>query len=151
MKFILILLVGVMIFLVRMNVCTRVFVAGNSMNPTYYNGDVLIVWKIDREPKEYDVVIAKIDGMEVVKRVVARPGDYVFYDGNMVYINGELPEENLCFATSSFGNLEYSFVVPDGKYLLLGDNRDNSTDSREYGLVSQEDIEGIVIAKIFPL
>lgn len=67
-----------MIFLFRMNVCTRVFVAGNSMNPTYYNGDVLIVWKIDKEPKEYDVVIAKIDGMEVVKRVVARPGDYVF-------------------------------------------------------------------------
>ena len=121
------------------------------MNPTYYNDDVLIVWKLDREPNRYDVVIAKIDGMEVVKRVIACPGDYVFYDGNMVYINGELPEETLCFETSFFGNLEYSFFVPNGKYLLLGDNRDNSIDSREYGLIGQEDIEGIVIAKVFPL
>lgn len=121
------------------------------MNPTYYNGDVLIVWKLGREINNYDVVIAKIDGMEVVKRVVAIPGDYVFYDGAKVYINDKLPEDNLCFATSSFGNLEYSFIVPDGKYLLLGDNRDNSTDSREYGLVSQEDIKGTVVTKVFPL
>ncbi|MCX7021706.1 MAG: signal peptidase I [bacterium] len=138
------------------------FVLSDSMEPTLKPGDWLLVDKLryvfdgpNGSPQRGDIVIfnAPLEpGDEYVKRVVAIPGDTVQIEGGRLILNGTPVEETYLSAdsltrmTGGTGPGENPFtepvLIPPGKYLVLGDNRPASKDSRSWGLLAGEEIIG---------
>ena len=142
-------------------------VAGNSMHPTLKEGEMVIVSKLFYnmgKPQRNDIVNVVDDkGKSYVKRIIGLPGEKIDYKNNVLYINNisyeetYLPEEIITrnFLFEEFCSLEDcpNGVIPEGKYLVLGDNRGESEDSRspEFGLRKEEDIKGKIVFKIWPI
>ncbi|UJF14788.1 signal peptidase I [Jeotgalibaca sp. MA1X17-3] len=146
-------------------------VVGESMSPTLLSGDRLILNRlatIDR----FDVVVFPApdqeDGKEkeeYVKRIIGVPGDEIVYQGDSLFINEIEVEENYLEpvkdlypnrqTTPNFTLIDLpnsnSNVIPEGMYLVMGDNRPVSKDSREFGLIPAEAIEGNARLRIWPL
>jgi len=135
-------------------VLQSVQVVGVSMSPTlepagYYflNRCVYLV----RDPHPNDIVVIRdpSDNRYSVKRVVAGAGDSVYLKSGRVYVNGhELVESYLAPGTPTFPpakQTDQSVRCGEDQYFLLGDNRQNSMDSRSYGPVPRQNILGVVI------
>ncbi len=130
----------------------RVSVIGPSMSPTLENGEKVLVnrfvYKLF-DPKQNDLIVFQPNGNEkshyYVKRVIALPGDTVQIKDGKVYVNGELLAESV--ETEKIENAmmaENEIVVGEDEYFVLGDNRNNSEDSRysNIGNVKKEHIIG---------
>ena len=90
----------------------------------------------------------------MIKRVVGLPGDYIEYKDNYLYVNGVKYKESFIndVITEDFNLKELGYdKIPDGMYLVLGDNRENSRDSRNYGLIKKDQIIGKTWARIWPI
>lgn len=138
-------------------------VDGVSMEPTYYNGDRVLVTKLAGQARQGDVVIV-VGALEepIIKRVVATEGQTVDFDPEMgeVTVDGQpLPgsvfgtEDGITFVPDLPGMvMEFPQTVPEGCVFVLGDNRDNSTDSRfvTVGMVDQRNILGKVVFSLYP-
>lgn len=119
-------------------------VFGSSMEPSYYNGDHLIIKKWGRY--SYNDVVAFFeleDQVFAIKRIVALPGDKIESDGNNIFVNGN--------KVASFEGEAYTFDLLDDEYYFLGDNHSISKDSRHYGPVRQEFIKGKVVGRVWPI
>ena len=136
-------------------------VEGHSMNPTFLDGDRLIVRSVLYEPERGDVILFArqdfLDGAILIKRVIALAGDVVDINTvtGTVYVNGVVLDEPYTSGpTEQSGNISYPYTVPPGHVFVLGDNRDRngSQDSRhrEIGPVDEREIIGRAIAVIFP-
>ena len=134
-------------------------VDGISMEPTLYDGELLIVSKLFYNvPQKGDVVTfysAKRYDEVLVKRVIAKEGDTVDidYDTGIVYVNGEALDEPYIAERIRFkGDVQMPCTVPEGCIFAMGDNRNHSTDSREstVGMVPYESIIGRVVFRFFP-
>lgn len=127
------------------NFCGIAYVNGNSMQPLYKNGDILIVkkWGSAQNGQVVTAYIPKIDRV-VVKRILASGGDHVKLTQDAIYLNGEF----LIAVINDEAGTGKEFVVPANQYFLIGDNEDSSLDSRELGCVRRENIQGIVVKKI---
>jgi signal peptidase I len=113
-------------------------VDGDSMEPTFCSYDaVLIVYNSDIETN--DILIMQYDDSFLIKRVVGLPGDKLLVNDSGVFINDVLIESFIPITTT-----EYNLVIPSGQYYVLGDNRNNSLDSRVIGLFSGDLILGEV-------
>jgi signal peptidase I len=151
-SFILAIVIGVIIL--RGWLIEGVIVDGDSMYSTLHNGQRLLVlqkhYNSDRRPRRGDIVVLR-DPQEksmVVKRVIALPSDNLVMNGTQVLINNELLEEPYAHGKQTaylMGRL------PRGTVWVLGDNRDNSIDSRVYGPVPLSDIRGRAIFSFWPL
>ncbi len=126
---------------------------GTSMTPTLEDGDIaLCIKKSDFEAG--DLVAFYYNNKILVKRIIATSGQWVDIDedGN-VTVDGELLSEPY-LDEKSLGecNIELPYQVPDGRYFVMGDNRSISADSRieEIGCISQEEIVGEIIFRVFP-
>ncbi|MBL1225817.1 signal peptidase I [Enterococcus sp. BWR-S5] len=136
---------------------------GYAMSPTLQDGVRTMVYqqgKVKRFSLVYFKVPQRNDGIKTIRRVIGLPGERVEYKDECLYINGEEKVErflgNQLLAAQEGGytlteNLSLeeiqgteNGVIPQGYYLVLGDNRVFSVDSREYGLVSEEEIIGTV-------
>ncbi|MGX7265616.1 signal peptidase I [Enterococcus crotali] len=141
-------------------------VEGYSMTPTVNDKDRLFVNKWGqvkrfnliyfKEPKHQEVMI---------RRVIALPGEDFFYKEGKLYIDGEEIVERFMSQTTeangekqtnrtpdfSLREIVQAKRVPKGKYVVLGDNRSYSTDSRYFGLVDEKDIIGVVTMRVFPI
>lgn len=150
-KFGIIIFLFLLILLIKNFCIDKVIISGESMLPTLKNENVCLMkkWGVSNI-KRYDIVIAKTDKKHVVKRVVGMPNDTVQIKDNTVYINGQRIIDEYDFPTAYSGIAEHGITIKEGEYFLLGDNRNNSIDSREFGVVKSSDITGIVITKIFP-
>lgn len=154
----------IVVVLVRTYIVTPVIVRGDSMYSTLKDGEVLFLSKISyrvEEIKRFDiVVIDDLDDDLIIKRVIGIPGDTVEYEEGILYINGEAVEEeytdyvmddfdvnSICEIT----DLECDGVIPKGMYLVLGDNRLVSADSRVKGLIKEEQVLGKAVFRIWPL
>ena len=139
---------------VRTFIFEPVRVDGNSMYPTLKHGEVMIVskmgYRFGGEPELFDVVICHYPGRgntNFVKRVVGLPGDTVqVLDGHLI-VNGVTYEEKFLHERpiENFGPI----VVPEGQYFVMGDNRNNSNDSRRVGPLEREYIVGKVAAVLW--
>lgn len=128
-------------------------VSGDSMAPTLQNGDIIILIR-DKNLEPGDLCNFSWNNKNLLKRVVAGPGDWVNIDFNgTVYVNDEALEE-VYLTEKSLGecNQIFPLQVPDGAYFVLGDNRAASIDSRStlIGCVRQEQIIGKVGLRIYP-
>lgn len=138
-------------------------VDGVSMEPTYYNGDRVLVTKLAGQARQGDVVIV-VGALEepIIKRVVATEGQTVDFDpelGEVTVDSQPLPgsvfgiEDGITFVPDLPGMvMEFPQTVPEGCVFVLGDNRDNSTDSRfvTVGMVDQRNILGKVVFSLYP-
>lgn len=140
-------------FLVRL-----VGVNGNSMNPTLKNGDWLAVKSVNTTIERGDIVVITQPnslGKPLVKRVIAKGGDEInidFFD-HKVTVNGVvLDEPYIAEPTETMGNMVYPLQVPEGKVFVMGDNRNNSSDSREkyIGFIDEDYILGVAKFRLLP-
>ena len=138
----------------------------NSMYPTLKEGDFVIVSKLFYnigKPKRNEIVNVIDDlGKSYVKRVIGLPGETIKYLDNILFINDIPSQENFLLNEIITSNFLFEDIcsiedcpegiIPEGKYLLLGDNRGESVDSRtiDFGLRDENDIKGQVILKIWP-
>ncbi len=142
----------IVVVLIRSFIVTPVAVDGDSMNPNLVDGQILFLKKYDKSIERFDVVVLNYGDDRLVKRVIGLPGEYVEYKESKLYVNDiEINEPMIEEETIDF-KLEYLGyeVIPDGYYFVVGDNRDNSKDSRIIGLVSKDDIIGTTSFSIFP-
>lgn len=141
-------------FLISHFLLESVQVVGSSMFPTLRDSDHYFLNRCAyylHTPKPGDIVVVKdpTDGTLVVKRIIATPGESVYFKKGTVYVNGtKLKEPYLPAGTYTFihsqGHEEYILCGKD-QYFLLGDNRNNSYDSRAYGPVRRQNILGVVV------
>lgn len=143
------------VVLIRTFIVTPVRVDGKSMYSTLDNGDILILNKMSKNYNRFDIVVVKIGGSKIVKRIIGLPGDKIEYINNELFINEEKIEDKTASRTGDFSLMElYGYEqIPDNYYFVMGDNRGNSMDSRDYriGLIKKSDIVGKTKIRIFPL
>jgi signal peptidase I len=134
------------------------------MVPTLEEGNIIDVSRLSYKlssAKRNDIVVINIDGKYYVKRIIGLPGENIKYIKNILYINDTPYTENFLdsdIETSGFtlddickDNECPDGVIPEGKYLVLGDNRPESEDSRDFGLVDMNEIKGKVLFKVWPI
>jgi signal peptidase I len=136
-------------------VLQSVQVVGGSMSPTLHDSEryVLNRWVYHvREPQPQDIVVLRDpeDRSYAVKRIVAQQGDRIYVNkAGQIFVNGKLlnepylPPGTLTYASAK--TPEQMWVCGTNRYFVLGDNRNNSADSRIYGAVSRQDILGLVL------
>ena len=134
-------------------------VDGSSMYPTLHHGDMLLLQSVGYEPKQGDVVVLHKDFGDVetpiVKRVIAVEGQTVDIDfaEGIVYVDGEaLEEDYIREPTYTAEGTEFPLTVPEGSIFVMGDNRNGSSDSRDYrlGTVDTRYVIGKAAFLIFP-
>lgn len=129
-------------------------ISGSSMTPTFKEGEIVVSLKT-KKLKQGDIVAFYHGNKILVKRVIATAGEWVnITDEGNVYINGELIEEPYINELSlGQSDIEFPYQVPDGHWFVLGDDRETSIDSRnsEIGSISQDDIVGKIIFRVWPL
>ena len=127
---------------------------GSSMTPTLVDGEIVFSIKTDKF-EAGDVIAFYHHNKILVKRVICTSGDWIDIDeGGNVYVNSKLLNEPY-ISEKSLGdcNIELPYQVPEDKIFVMGDHRETSVDSRNtaVGCVSQEDIVGKIIFRVWPL
>ncbi len=151
------IIIIVVVVLIRTFIATPVIVSGDSMKPNLHDGEMLIVRKIGYKEdniKRFDIVVVKEGKEEIIKRIIGLPGEHITYKNNKLYVNDELIEQDYKFYDTNDFNLEEICTcssIPNDKYLVLGDNRPISKDSRTIGLIDEKDIMGEAIFRIWPI
>ncbi len=143
------------IVLIRTFIATPVRVNGLSMYNTLDNGEIMILNKINykfNDIKRFDIVVVKIPGDKIIKRVIGLPGETVKIENNTLYIDGKEVKDKYAYEnTSNFDINELGYdKVPKDCYFVMGDNRNNSADSRMIGCVKKKQIQGKANLVIFP-
>ena len=149
-----VVLVAVGIFFISRATVQSFVVLGSSMNPSLEDGQRILVDKVIyriREPKTGEVIVFEPPpGMheDLIKRIIATPGDTIEIRDSMVIVNGFVINEPYIMASPSYHLDEEE--LPEGEYFVLGDNRNNSNDSHRWGTVHREDIIGKAWLSIWP-
>lgn len=161
-----ILIAIVIAFVVRQYLISPVTVKGESMEPTYHDNDRIMIWKpgsIDRD----DVIVfqSPVEDDHYIKRVIGLPGDTVKVENEKLYVNDkEVKETYIEEAATTYEEevgdqytVDFTMqevtgekTVPKDSYFVLGDNRPNSSDSRMYGFIKRDTIDGKVLFRYYP-
>lgn len=144
------IIIIIVVALIRIFIFTPVIVDGPSMMNTLHDNDIMILDKIGMRTKgikRFNIVVIKYGKTKLIKRVVGLPGETIEYKDNKLYINDkEIVDDYNNGGTEDFEKL----VIPDNMYFVLGDNRNDSVDSRIIGSVSKNKILGHATYIIFP-
>lgn len=149
-----IIIVFVVIF-IKTFIVTPIRVNGPSMLPTLKEKDIMILNKTAyyfSSPKRFDIVVIDTKENYIIKRIIGLPGEEIEYKDNALYVNGEKVEEKIeNLQTEDFTSEELgSKKIPEDTYLVLGDNRMESYDSRSIGFINKKQILGKTSLTILP-
>lgn len=140
-------LIILIVVLIRTFIVTPIKVNGTSMTPTLEDSDFMILKKYDKKNIErYDIVVINTGSEKIIKRVIGLPGEDIEYKDDQLYIDG-LEFEDLYGSGYTSDFVDY---CSDDEYFVLGDNREDSIDSRIIGCVKYDDILGTTNFVIFP-
>jgi len=149
------ILLAAILFLVINGISARVRVEGFSMVPSLQDGEFVLVNRMAYrlgQPQRGDIIVfhhpTDQNQEDLIKRVIGLPGDEVRVEGGVVYVNGTALKETYIAAAPAYTD---SQTVPDGKLYVLGDNRNNSSDSHAWGFVLYKDVIGKAILIYWPL
>lgn len=148
----------IIVILIRSFIVTPVQVVGSSMYPTLSNSEILFLNRIDyklNEIERYDIVVldnSNNSNEHLIKRVIGLPKEHIAYRNGKLYINDIETDDKFSYITNNFDLKDLGYdKIPEGYYFVIGDNRNDSSDSRVIGLISEKDIIGSVKLRIWPL
>lgn len=139
-------IIAIVVIVIRTYIVTPIKVQGKSMSPTLNGSELMILNKIT-EIERFDIVVVKTERGDIIKRVIAIPGETISCENGIIYINGRKQEEKYSKGiTSDFEKV----TLKDDEYFVLGDNREDSLDSRFYGPFNRDKIKGTTNFILFP-
>lgn len=149
------IIIIVAVLFIKAFIVTPIKVNGESMHPTLEEGDIMILNKTAyyfNKPKRFDIVVVDMPDEYLIKRVIGLPGEHIEYKDNTLYVDGKKVKENFKHEKTEDFNIKElgSDTVPEGSYLVLGDNRENSLDSRELGFMKEEQLLGRTSLIVLP-
>lgn len=125
-------------------------VNGDSMSPTYHNGQIVVINRFASTYECGEIIIVKTEEKsflfkdKLIKRIVGMPGDTVSISDGTLYVNG-IASRYISEEIIDAGVVEYPIILSEGKYFVIGDNVNESKDSRYIGPIDERDIIGRVI------
>ncbi len=141
------------LFLIINGLSARVRVDGFSMLPTLQNGEFVLVNKLAYRaslPTRGDIIVFRskdTPDLDLIKRVIGLPGDTVVIEGGKVIVNGQVLEETYIAAAPAYNG---HWLVPDGDLFVLGDNRNDSSDSHAWGYLPMQNVIGKALLIYWP-
>ncbi len=132
------------------------YIPSGSMEPTLMVGDKILVNKLNnyfKNPERGEVIVFRYPldtSQDFIKRVIGLPGETVEILDSKVYINGDPLIENYLPSDLVYPDFQ-KILVPENSYFMMGDNRNNSQDSRVWGFLARDLIKGRAIATFWPL
>ncbi|WP_409305920.1 signal peptidase I [Peribacillus sp. SCS-155] len=148
----------VIVFICREFIFTPVKVEGKSMMPTFEDNNRIIVSKISKlEHLDMIVFHSPVSSENYIKRLIGMPGDVVEVKDDTLFINGKKYEEPYLKANKQMIPFkqhlteDFKVTVPNGSLFVMGDNRRNSSDSREFGFIAKKAVIGEVKFRFYPL
>ena len=139
----------IIVLIIKSNVAAPIRVNGRSMNNTLKDGDIMILNIIGYRTsslKRFDIVVVDNGKDYLIKRVIGLPGEEIKYIDNVLYVNGKVVKDK--YANGNTGN--FKTKVKNNSYFVLGDNREDSLDSRFYGSFNKKKILGKTNFTLFP-
>lgn len=139
------LLLTLFIFWMVNSITGRFRIEGHSMVPTLQEGEYIIINKLSYyldEPKRGDIIVLRFPNdrsRDFIKRIIGLPGDQVEIQNHEVKVNGVVLNEPYISGPPNYNG---SWLVPEGQYFVLGDNRNNSSDSHNWSFLPRDDIVG---------
>jgi len=139
------LLLTLFIFWLVNSATGRFRIEGYSMLPTLKEGEMVIINKLSyylSDPQRGDIIVLHFPNdrsRDFIKRIIGLPGDHIEVADGVVTVNGNALEEPYINAAPSYSG---SWTVPDDQYFVLGDNRNNSSDSHNWSFLPGDDIVG---------
>ena len=119
------------------------------MVPTLDGNEVMILKKYDTNYQRFDIVVVNkiVEGDNLIKRVIGLPGETIRYTDGKLYINNKVIKDKYAYGvTNDFREIE----LGEDEYFVMGDNRGISLDSRTFGIIKHDEIEGTVGVVIYP-
>ncbi len=144
---------ALILFLVINTVSARVRVDGFSMLPTLHDGEFVLVNRLAYQtgtPTRGDIIVFRsvnTPDLDLIKRVIGLPGDKVLIQGGRVIVNGQTLNEPYINAAPNYGG---EWQVPEGYLFVLGDNRNDSSDSHSWGYLPMEKVVGKAVIIYWP-
>lgn len=149
------ILLAAILFLTINALSARVRVEGFSMVPTLQDGEFVLVnrlaYQFGAHQRGDIIVFHHPSGQkqeDLIKRIIGLPGDHIKAEGGTISVNGTKLKENYIEAAPAYTG---EWDVPDGQLFVLGDNRNNSSDSHQWGFVQYDDIVGKAVVIYWPL
>ena len=139
----------IVVLIIKSNVVAPIRVNGKSMNNTLKNGDIMILDIIGYRTsklKRFDIVVIDNGKDYLIKRVIGLPNEEIEYKDNKLYVNGKLIKDKYSKGKTN----DFKVTVNNNSYYVLGDNREDSLDSRYYGAFNKKKILGKTSFTVFP-
>lgn len=149
-----IMLLGLgLIILIRIFWIDTYKVEGNSMESTFKNSDRVLVLKNNKDIFRNEVIIFKKDKKKYMKRIIATENQKIYFNdkNQKIYIDGEeiLDCSKYIYSINSLFYKEV--IVPKDSFFVIGDNKNDSIDSRSLGFIKKDEVKGTVLMKYWPL
>ena len=142
------IIILVVIF-IKVFIVSPIRVNGESMDSTLHDGDIMLLDEVSyrfSDIQRFDIVVIHREDEYLIKRVIGLPGEKIKYVDGKLYVNGKYVKEDFEHKKTN----DFSAIIDEENYFVMGDNRTNSTDSRSFGTVSRDRILGKTSLTIFP-